>query len=95
MDEWDTDCETALEDLCIEIANGDEARVLKAILPALREHLNIARKYGHREGLMEASAACESAKPDAVTPTQGQNHDRGKRQEQNGNIKACEALGGR
>lgn len=33
---WDTDCETALEDLCQEIANGDEARALLAMLPTVR-----------------------------------------------------------
>lgn len=73
MDEWDQDCETALEALFNEIANGDEARALKALLPAIREHLNIARKDGHREGTMEAQMAYESATLDAASehPTTG------------------------
>lgn len=73
MDEWDQDCESALEDLCNEIANGDEARALKALLPAIREHLNIARKDGYREGTFETKMAYESAKLDDASehPTTG------------------------
>lgn len=45
-DDWDSDCENALEDLCQEVANGDEARALLALLPALRASLAIAFKAG-------------------------------------------------
>ena len=52
-DEWDSDCELALEALCTEIANGDEARALLAMLPAVRAALSAAYKAGQADGSAE------------------------------------------
>lgn len=72
-DEWDSDCENALEDLCQEVANGDEARALLALLPAVRASLAVAFKAGRLDGMTEAQMAYESARLDATSehPTTG------------------------
>lgn len=66
-DEWDSDCETALENLCTEVANGDEARALLAMLPAVRAALAVAFKAGYESGKIDQSALHEMSIDRAVS----------------------------
>lgn len=46
MDDWDRDCEQAIEELWQDIRTAAEARALRTMLPALRQVLAVTFQEG-------------------------------------------------